>query len=142
MDRAGVGERIAARTLLEDVTRPYASGELSVDVAAAPPGLTITAEQAGPLSMLVNEAVCNSCKHAFGTHPGRIQVDLRRLENGRLRLEIADDGKGWGPMEPGHRSHGLTLMRMFAKQLHGELELSDRPQGGALVAAELPEAAE
>jgi hypothetical protein len=30
---------------------------------------------------------------------------------------------------------------MFAKQLHGELELGDRPQGGAVVAAELPEAA-
>ena len=142
MDRAGVGERIAARTLLEDVTRPYASGELSVDVAAAPPGLTITAEQAGPLSMLVNEAVCNSCKHAFHNHRGLVQVSLRRLETGRLRLEIADDGKGWSRAEPRRGSHGLELMRMFARQLHGELELSDRPQGGALVAAELLEPAE
>ena len=141
LDDAGVGERVEARPLLENVARPYASGAASVEVAVTPTDLTIAAEQASPLSMLVNEAVCNSCKHAFGNHRGLVQVSLRRLENGHLRLEIADDGKGWSPIDPGHRSHGLTLMRMFAKQLHGELELSDRPHGGALVAAELREAA-
>jgi PAS domain S-box-containing protein len=141
MDRAGVGEPIQARTLIDEVSRPYASHTVSVDVAVAPPDLTLPSDRAGPLGMLVNEAVCNSYKHAFDGQSGRIQVSLRRLEPGRLRLEVADDGRGWRPAKPGHGSHGLELMRTFAEQLHGELELGDRPQGGALVAAELPEAA-
>jgi PAS domain S-box-containing protein len=140
MDRAGVGERVEVRKLLDEVSLPYASDSVSVDVAVAPPDLTLTSEQAWPLSMLVNEAICNSYKHAFRDRGGRIQVSLRRVAPGHLRLEVADDGKGWGT-EPGHTSHGLDLMRMFATQLQGELELSDRPQGGAMVAAELPETA-
>jgi two-component sensor histidine kinase len=142
MDRAGVGERIEARTLVEEVSRPYATEAVSVDVTVAPPDLTLPSEQAGPLGMLVNEAVCNSYKHAFRDHGGRVRVSLRRLEPGRLRVEVADDGKGWGPVDPGRRSHGLDLMRMFARQLHGELELGVGPQGGAAIAVELPEAAE
>jgi two-component sensor histidine kinase len=138
MDRAGVGERIEARRLLDDVSRPYASGAVSVDVAVAPPDLTLAAEQTGPLSMLVNEAVCNSYKHAFDQHSGRIQVSLRRVAPGRLRLEVADDGKGWA-FKPGHVSHGLDLMKMFATQLQGDLQLGDSSHGGALVATELPE---
>jgi PAS domain S-box-containing protein len=142
MDRAGVGERIQAGALVEEVSRPYAAGAVSVDVAVAPPDLTLASEQAGPLGMLVNEAVCNSYKHAFKSHGGCIEVSLRRTEPGRLRLEVVDNGKGWGPSEPSHKSRGMDLMRTFAKQLHGELELSNRPEGGAVVAVELSEATE
>lgn len=141
MDRAGVCERIEARALVEEVSRPYASDAVHVEATVAPPDLTLASEQAGPLGMLVNEAICNSYKHAFDDRGGRIQVTLRRLEPGRLRLEVADDGKGWGRIETVRTSRGLDLMRTFARQLHGELELSNRPQGGAIVAAELSEAA-
>jgi len=62
---------------------------------------------------------------------------LRRLEPGRLRLEIGDDGPGWGPRDAGQMSHVLELMRLLARQLHGTLELGGRPGGGAMVATEL-----
>jgi two-component sensor histidine kinase len=92
--------------------------------------------------MLANEAMCNSFKHAFPGRDGRIWMRLRRLKPGRLRLEIADDGVGWRTGAGGRVSHGLDLMRLLAKQLHGELELGDRVGGGALVAVEMPEAIE
>ena len=139
MDRADAGERIDARTFIEEIGRPYATRAVSVEVTVEPPGLALPSELAAPLGMLVNEAACNSWKHAFGDRGGRIQVSLRRLEPGRLRLEIVDDGSGWGGVEPGRASHGLDLMRMFAKQLHCELELSNRPDGGARVVADCPE---
>jgi PAS domain S-box-containing protein len=140
MDRAEVGARIEARKFLEEVCLPYASGAVSVEAEVAPPDVTLASEQAGPVGMLVNEAVANSRKHAFPNHHGRIQVSLRRQELGRLRLEVADDGVGWGPVGPSETSHGLDLMRMFAKQLHGELELRAQPRGGTLVATDIPEA--
>src|SRR5262249_6158662 len=74
MDGAGVGERIEALPLVEDVGRVYASEAVRVDVAVSPADLTLASEQAGPFGMLVNEAVCNSHKHAFSGAGGRIQV--------------------------------------------------------------------
>jgi PAS domain S-box-containing protein len=142
MDRAEVGARVEARTFLEDICRLYATDAVNVEAVVVPPDLTLTSDQAAPVGMLVNEAIANSRKHAFPDSCGRIDVSLRRLKPGRLRLEVADDGLGWPlAQDTGRTSHGMELMRMFAKQLHSELELSDRPHGGAMVAAELPEAA-
>src|SRR5262249_55525390 len=98
MDRAEVGERIAARRFLEEVCGPYASSTVSVEAEVAPSDLALASEQAGSVGMLVNEAVCNSRKHAFPSDGGHIHVSLRRLESGRLRVEVVDDGVGWGPV--------------------------------------------
>ena len=138
MDRAEAGERIEARTFVEDVCGPYASDTVSVDVAVEPPDLTLTSEQAAPFGMLMNEAVRNSSERLVHGRGGHVQVSLRRLESGRLRLEAAENGAEPGPNEPGPGSHRLDLMRMFAKQLRGELELSERAHGGAMIAAEFP----
>ena len=70
MDRAEAGERIEARPFVEEVCRPYASGAVSVVAAIAPLDLTLASEQAGPIGMLVNEAVSNSRKHAFAASGG------------------------------------------------------------------------
>ena len=139
MDQAPAADRIEARSFLEAIIRPYEADGIGVELAAAPE-LTLASEQAAPVGMLVNEAVSNSTKHAFDGPGGRIQVSLRRLEPGRLRLEVADNGRGWGPVDPSQPSHGLDLMRLFAKQLGCELELGAGPNGGVLAAAEIPEA--
>jgi PAS domain S-box-containing protein len=140
MTRAGAGARIAAGAFVEEVSRPYASEAVRVEAAVDPPDLTLDSEQAGPVGMLANEAMSNSYKHAFAGRGGRIWLSLRRLRPGRLRLEIADDGGGWRTGEAGRVSHGLDLMRLLAGQLHGELELGERPGGGVLVAVEISEA--
>jgi PAS domain S-box-containing protein len=139
MDQSEVAARIEARSFLDAVSRPYATDGVSFELAVAPE-LTLTSDQAGPVGMLVNEAVCNSMKHAFHGRGGHIQVSLRRLEPDRLRLEAADDGTGWGPVDPNQPSHGLDMMRLFAKQLHSKLEFGDSPNGGVLVATEISEA--
>jgi PAS domain S-box-containing protein len=142
MDESQSASRIEARSFFEAVCRPYASDEVSVETAVAP-DLTLSPEQAGPVGMLANEAVCNSQKHAFhGRGGGHVWVSLSRLEPGRLRLEVADDGTGWGAVDPNQPSHGLDLLRLFARELRSELELGDSPSGGALVAVEFPEAVE
>jgi PAS domain S-box-containing protein len=142
MTRAGAGARIVAAAFVAEVSRPFASKTVTVETAVDPPELTLDSEQAGPVGMLANEALSNSYKHAFPGHSGRVWVRLRRLKPGSLRLEIADDGVGWPTGEAGRVSHGLDLMRLLAKQLHGELELGDRVGGGSLVAVEMPEAIE
>jgi two-component sensor histidine kinase len=138
MDRAEAGEAIEARAFVEEICCPYSTDAVSVDAEIAPADLRLAPEQAGPIGMLLSEAVRNSRKHAFPHHGGHIHVALRRVEPGQLHLEVADDGVGWGSVDPSEASHGLDLMRMFAKQLHGDLDLSVHRLGGTLVKAEIP----
>jgi PAS domain S-box-containing protein len=142
MTRAGAGARIMAAPFIAEVARPFASGAVTVEAKVDPPDLTLASEQSGPIGMLVNEAMCNSHKHAFPSGGGRIRVGLRRLKPGRLRLEIADNGVGLRTAAEGRVSHGLDLVRLLAKQLHGELELGDQAAGGVIVSVEMPESAE
>jgi PAS domain S-box-containing protein len=141
MTLAGVetGARVGAQAFIDEVCRPYASEAVKVETAVDPAGLTLTSEQAGPVGMVVNEAVSNSYKHAFPDRSGHVWATLRRLAPDRLRLEIADDGIGFRPGQKSRESHGLELMKLLAGQLQGELELGDRFGGGALAAVEFAE---
>jgi two-component sensor histidine kinase len=137
MTQAEVGGRIATRPFLEDVVTPYRTPSILVDVKAQE-NLTLPPDAAGPFGMLVNEAVCNSYKHAFPDHrPGHIEVTLHPSGPDRLELAITDDGAGWAGAAD-RPSHGLKLMRLLARQLGGEIEISDRGRGGCRVAVSLP----
>ena len=136
MNQADVGGRIGARAFIEDVIGPYRTDTISINVSA-PEALTLGPDEAGPLGMLVNEAVNNSYKHAFPRRRGRIAVCLRPGPPGRLELTVADDGIGFaGPAREG--SQGVRLMRLLANQLGGEMETVNRPAGGAQVVVDLP----
>jgi PAS domain S-box-containing protein len=142
LDRAGEGSGVEALSFIEDICRPYAAEPVTVETTVEPFFLTLTSQQAGPVGMLVNEAVCNSRKHAFPDGVGRIRVSLRCRDTGFLRLEISDDGVGWGSAAADNDSQGLELMRLFAKQLHSELKLADSREGGARVAVDIPQTPE
>jgi two-component sensor histidine kinase len=136
MGQADVGGRIGAKAFLEEVVGPYRTASVAVCVFA-PDGLTLDPDQAGPLGMLVNEAVNNSYKHAFPGRSGRIEATLRSGPSGRLELRIADNGVGFAH-HPRPGSQGLQLMRLLARQLGGEIDASNRPEGGAQVTVDLP----
>jgi len=135
------GARIEALPFLDEVCRPYGSASMTIKVEIDPSDLSVSSDQASSVGMLVNEAVCNSWKHAFPNGGGGVWVRLHRPQSGRLRLIIADDGVGWpagrAAARMGH--HGLEVMRLCAERLGGELELGQRPGGGSLVAVEFGE---
>jgi two-component sensor histidine kinase len=89
---------------------------------------------------IVNELVANSVKHAFpGGRRGRISVELARLNEGMLRLRVADDGVGIPAFLNVREttSQGLALVDSFARQLEGKLTLeNDR---GAVFVLDFPE---
>jgi signal transduction histidine kinase len=85
----------------------------------------------------LTEALANSARHA---QPQRVEVRLR-VQNGRLTLEIEDDGIGFQPAEaggPGDGHFGLTLMRERARSAGGLLTVSSAPEDGARVRLEVP----
>ena len=84
----------------------------------------------------------NAVRHGIAPRvtPGILEVETLR-ENGRLVLEVRDDGPGFGSMDPEGAGVGLTTTRRRLEALYGDgqsLRLDERPGGGALVRIELP----
>jgi tetratricopeptide (TPR) repeat protein len=78
-----------------------------------------------PLSLLLNELLTNSAKHAFeGRTAGMIKIILRRMASDRCELLYVDDGAGLCPEHFGSgTSFGLELIRTLALQLNGQIRL-------------------
>jgi signal transduction histidine kinase len=77
------------------------------------------------------EALTNVAKYAHATEAS---VHLS-VQDGRLRLQIRDDGVGGADMEAGT---GLRGLRDRVDALDGQLELDSPPGGGTTVTVELP----
>lgn len=88
--------------------------------------IEVETRQAIPCGLIVNELLTNTLKHAFGGgHTGEARVSLHRETDGRLRLQVSDNGPGL-PDDFGSRlrdSLGLQLVKDLARQLVGTLEV-------------------
>ena len=94
----------------------------------------------GDLAVLriASEALHNALHHARAE---RISVRLAGAD-GRLTLEVADDGSGFDPTEAELRSKhlGLTSMEERARELGGTLEITSSPGTGTTIRLEVPPA--
>jgi signal transduction histidine kinase len=80
-------------------------------------------------------ALANVERHAGAT---QVRVTLARLgPDGRLRLEIADDGIGFDLSAVPADRYGLTGMAEWAALAGGDLAIDTKPGQGALVSLEL-----
>jgi signal transduction histidine kinase len=88
----------------------------------------------GEVLRVAQEALQNAVRHAGAE---RIGVRLG-LQDGRLVLEVSDDGAGFDPADPGLRSRrlGLTSMEERARRLGGRLEIRSAPGAGTTVRLE------
>jgi signal transduction histidine kinase len=84
---------------------------------------------------IAQEALSNALRHAAAEH---VAVRLRDGD-GRLVLEVADDGIGFVPGDPELRGRhlGLTSMEERARRLGGRLEIRSAPGAGTTVRLEL-----
>lgn len=85
---------------------------------------------------IAHEALNNALRHADAT---KVAVSLR-LHDGRVELEVADDGSGFDPARAELRSKhlGLTSMEERARELGGRLQIRSAPGAGTIVALEVP----
>jgi len=104
----------------------------AVSLMLAVGDVTIAVDKAIPCGLILNELISNALKHAFplGRH-GTIRVDLARVDGGRLRLSVADDGIGFpeGFEIRNQKSLGLRLIGTLAKQL--DATMTTKGSGGA-----------
>jgi two-component system, sensor histidine kinase PdtaS len=100
---------------VSDVTFIYELEEMHVGI-----------EHAIPLGLILNEAICNSIKHAFtGRDRNEITIKLGRCNNRNNILTIKDNGIGIaeniGQAKMG--SMGMTLIHGLATQIGGSVAL-------------------
>jgi two-component sensor histidine kinase len=87
--------------------------------------------QAVAVGLIVNELVTNSLKYAFPLRRGMVSVSLERVEPGKARLVVADDGIGMPTAQIRGHGIGLELTPMLAKMAHGEFHMEQRSVGTA-----------
>jgi signal transduction histidine kinase len=109
---------------------------VSVDVQV-PSELELDEATESLVYRVAQEAVRNVVRHAAAT---RVTLSLRR-HDGVLRLEVADDGRGFDPSASDARSRGsvgLELLRALVAENDGTLVVGPAAEGGTTLTMELP----
>jgi two-component system sensor histidine kinase UhpB len=83
---------------------------------------------------VAQEALSNAGRHSGAAH---VQVTLQRREDGGVRLEVTDDGRGFA-FEESERGLGIGGMRERALLIGGELTIESRPGHGTTVRLVVP----
>lgn len=100
--------------------------------------LEIARERAIALFRILQEALTNVVRHAEATG---VVVDMR-LEDGRVRLSVEDNGRGMPDTPARHPAPlGIVGMRDRARLLGGDVSVHSRMGQGTTVMADLPLAA-
>lgn len=134
-DLSGDGLPTALRSLCDRLR----DAGLEVDLVTGPlPPLG--PDQAAALYRAAKESLANVVHHAEAAH---VWVRLVALDGGSpgVRLEVADDGVGFPPDRIGQSPDGHLGLQLMADRLRGlgaEVRFGNRPEGGAMVTAELP----
>jgi signal transduction histidine kinase len=127
----GIHPPVLAERGLGDAVRAMAlDSALAVHVAVDLPG-RVTAPIEAAMYFAISELLTNAAKHA---HAKRVSVDIRHY-NGRLRVTVADDGRGGADPAAGS---GLQGVRKRLATFDGELILNSPPGGPTTATLEVP----
>ena len=122
---AALHERAAALSAREGLT---------IGVEGPSERLPLAGDAEEQLYRLGQEALANVVKHAQASNAA-IRVEA---EDGRVSLEVRDDGRGFDPHAVSGGHFGLRSMRGRVADLGGELEVTSAPGSGTIVRAEVP----
>ena len=131
----GFLEELIAQLIISD---HEATGAIRTELHAD--DLIIHPDKLAPLALFAVEAITNAQKHAFPGRGGTLRV-MFHIQGDQAVLEIADDGPGDGASRVSG-GVGRTLMSAFARQLHGQAEITPNEWGGltARLAFPVPDA--
>ena len=136
VDMADYLRQLATQLHRAQNTRP---GAVRLQLDLEP--VTLEAERAIPCGLVVNELLTNSLKHAFPDgRTGEVRIALHPRPDGRVHLEVGDNGTGLPADldERRQRSLGLQLVSDLVRQLQGTLEVGAAGPGARFVITLIP----
>lgn len=99
------------------------SNDTSVDLHIESTVKTIGLNYIVPFSLILNELMTNSFKHAFkDLSEGKITIKLSKSEGNHLQFNYADNGTWQKPLDS--NSFGLELIDTFSEQIGGTYTLN------------------
>lgn len=102
--------------------------------------MLLSADNAIPLGLLINELVTNAIKYAYPGGRGAIEVAAREIE-GHLQIEVSDQGIGLPDgfaIDQPRASLGFKVIAGMARQLQGHLTIASNHSKGAHFLLDLP----
>ena len=121
------------RELAEMLLRSHSQAGCKLTLNVSADRVPLDLDQSILLSLIANELLLNSLKHAFhGLAAGKIDADLRMIRD-RVVLTIRDDGNGFVPHPPEieeQRGTGIDLVQAMSRQLGGEFVVNRMAVGG------------
>ncbi len=123
--------------------------------------LELDADMAGRLGLLASEFLTNAFKHAFKSRQeGRVELSLKALDDGGMRLVVRDDGRGLHPKSPwwtldadivgdspdesevkvekgARHGLGVSIAQSLIRSLRADVTV-ESGEGGTRIAIELP----
>jgi signal transduction histidine kinase len=118
---------------ITDLCASARSRGLAVQLEVAP-GLELSEQGAATVYRIAQEAVRNTLRHSRAR---ALSVSLLK-DDGLVRLEVADDGRGFDGTVVGTDGHiGLRLVSDLAREVGGRLEIRSGPGRGALIRLEM-----
>lgn len=121
------------RELAEMLLRSHSPAGCKLTLNVFADRVPLNLDQSILLSLITNELLLNSLKHAFhGRAAGKIDADLRMTRD-RVVLTIRDDGNGFvlrSPEIEEQRGTGIDLVQAMSRQLGGEFVVNRMAVGG------------
>lgn len=125
-DLSHIGFDEYVRALIDNLFYTQDAKARGIEARLALDSVRLSIDAAIPCGLIVNELVTNSLKYAFPEgRPGTISIQMAVNDNGRVELQVSDDGIG---LPPGFNPHetaslGLELVFAFAQQLAANVEV-------------------
>jgi signal transduction histidine kinase len=120
--------------LAELASRTNSLRKVRCDFECPAPVLLPDAAATGHLYRIAQESVNNALKHSSAS---RIVIRLG-ARDGRLELQISDDGAGLAGRSDASGGVGLGVMRHRAKMIGAELRIDSKARGGVTINCSLP----
>jgi two-component sensor histidine kinase len=133
------GHRVDVAAYLASLCSSIEQQAENVSIEVDADEVEMAIDRAVPLGLIVNEAVTNSIKHAFGAEGGRVSVKLKTgVGYGQAKLTVSDNGSGMtnsvkDKRTPRTAGSGLRLIGSLARQIGGEFEQKSSSQGTSVI---------
>ncbi len=124
-------------TLLgEEIKKAYTSDTNKITIQTNAENLYLEIQRAIPCSLIANELISNSIKHAFpDKEEGTISVSFRKEANHSYKLIVSDNGIGFDEdlFQKSHNSLGIQLIKDLTKQLNGTLQVNNTEDNSVII---------